>query len=51
LALVRDKRKVSLKEGELSLKFTDVAQKIQPETVSLRSLSAPGTLHISRTKL
>ena len=46
LALVRDRRKVKLLPGEQSLKFMDVAEKIRPETVSLKSLSAPGSLAI-----
>jgi hypothetical protein len=46
LALVRDRRSVKLMPGEISLKFSDVAQQIKPETVSLRSLSAPGSLQI-----
>lgn len=46
LALVRDRRHVSLPSGELSLKFMDVAEQIRPETVSLRSVSAPGSLQI-----
>lgn len=46
LALVRDRRKVKLLPGEQSLKFMDVAEKIRPETVSLKSLSSPGALAI-----
>ena len=46
LALVRDRRKVVLYPGEVSLKFMDVAQQIRPETVSLRSLTAPDALRI-----
>ncbi len=45
-ALVRDRRKVKLLPGELSLKFMDVAEKILPETVSLKSLNEPGKLKI-----
>lgn len=45
-ALVRDRRKVKLLPGEISLKFMDVAQQILPETVSLKSLSEPGKLKI-----
>lgn len=45
-ALVRDRRSVKLLPGQLSLKFMDVAEQIQPETVSLKSLSAPGKLRI-----
>ena len=46
LALVRDVRKVKLMPGEQDLQFMDVAERIKPETVSLRSLSHPGTLAI-----
>jgi len=45
-ALVRDRRKVKLADGELRLAFMDVAQTILPETVSLRSLSHPDGLAI-----
>lgn len=45
-ALVRDRRKVVLFPGEISLTFTDVAQRIRPETVSLRSVSDPGAIRI-----
>ncbi len=46
LALVRDTREIGLPSGELHLKFMDVAEKIRPETVSLRSLSKPGSVVI-----
>jgi len=46
LALVRDRRKVVLYPGEVSLKFMDVAEQIRPETVSLKSLTDPKALHI-----
>ncbi len=45
-ALVRDRRKITLAPGEISLKFMDVAQGIRPETVSLASLNDPGNLRI-----
>ncbi len=45
-ALVRDRRTIKLLPGELTLKFMDVAAQIQPETVSLQSLSSPGELLI-----
>jgi hypothetical protein len=45
-ALVRDRRKIQLLPGEVSLKFMDVAEQIKPETVSIKSLSSPGKLHI-----
>ncbi|NIA13011.1 MAG: DUF4139 domain-containing protein [Nitrospiraceae bacterium] len=46
LALVRDVRALSLPEGEVMLQFMDVAQQIRPETVSLRSTAAPGSVTI-----
>lgn len=46
LALVKDTRKVKLLPGESALNFMDVAQQIMPETVSLRSVSEPGSLRI-----
>ena len=46
LALVRDARKLPLPEGEMHLKFMDVAEQIRPETVSLRSVAAPGSVTI-----
>ena len=46
LALVRDTRKITLPKGEQSLRFSDVAQQIHPESVSLKSVSTPGALRI-----
>jgi hypothetical protein len=46
LALVKDRRKVTLSSGEIQLQFEDVAKKIKPETVSMRSVSHPGALRI-----
>jgi hypothetical protein len=46
LALVRDRRDVSLADGEVTLTFMDVAQQIKPETVSIKSLSNPGAIRI-----
>jgi hypothetical protein len=45
-ALVRDTRKVNLAEGEIALRFKDVAEQIMPETVSLKALNAPAALSI-----
>ena len=45
-ALVRDRRTLKLLPGEVYLRFTDVAARIMPETVSLKSLSHPGELTI-----
>lgn len=46
IALVRDSRRLKLPTGEIALQFSDVAQKIKPQTVSLRSLSSPGSVAI-----
>ncbi|MFA6243101.1 MAG: DUF4139 domain-containing protein [Candidatus Hydrogenedentales bacterium] len=46
LALVRDVRKLKLLPGEFTLRFADVAQQIRPQTVSLKSASAPGSLRV-----
>ena len=46
LALVKDTRTVSMLPGESALRFMDVAQQIMPETVSLQSLSEPGSRRI-----
>ncbi len=44
--LVRDRRKVKMLPGEVELRFSDVAAQIKPETVSLRSLTAPQDLRV-----
>lgn len=46
LALVKDRRKLALFPGEMTLRFMDVAQMIKPETVSMRSITTPGALRI-----
>jgi hypothetical protein len=46
VALVRDRRKVTLPTGEFRLRFGGVAQQIRPETVSLQSVATPGSLHV-----
>lgn len=46
IALVRDVRAIELPTGEVRLQFEDVAQQIRPETVSLRSISNPGSVSI-----
>lgn len=46
LALVRDRRKLTLPQGELRVRFMDVPQQVRPETVSLQSISHPGSVHI-----
>jgi len=45
-ALVRDARKQTLPTGEVRLSFEGVAEQIQPETVSLRSLADGGSISI-----
>lgn len=40
-ALVRDGRKMTLEKGSAQLKFTDVAKRIDPTTVSFASLTDP----------
>ena len=42
LALVRDVRAVTLPTGEVRLRFADVAQRIRPETVGLRTNGGTG---------
>ena len=46
LALVRDVRRLTLPSGESVLKFSDVAEQIRPETVSLRSLGSGLVLRV-----
>lgn len=47
LALVRDERHFpTIETGELSFRFDGVAAQIRPQTVSIRSTSAPGSVHI-----
>ncbi len=46
LALVREHRSFPLATGEQHLRFQDVADKIRPETVSLKSLKAEGSIAV-----
>jgi hypothetical protein len=46
LALVKDTRKVSLKTGLNALALRDVSAQMRPETALLRSINAPGSLHL-----
>jgi len=46
IALVRDVRELDLPQGEVELRFMDVAQQIRPETVGLRSLAQSGSVVI-----
>jgi hypothetical protein len=44
--LVRETRTIDLGKGRVALDFDDVAEHIQPETVSIKSLSSPGALSV-----
>jgi hypothetical protein len=44
--LVREVRDVDLGEGKVALEFRDVAEHIQPETVHIKSLTAPDALSV-----
>lgn len=45
--VVREVRELaSLGTGQVALEFRDVAANIQPETVAIKSLSAPGTINV-----
>ena len=46
LALVKDSRKLEIKPGIGDLKFTDVASRIDPTSVSLKSITHPKNLSI-----
>jgi hypothetical protein len=46
LALVRDRRKVDLPQGESRLALRDVSARIQPETALLQSVGAPQRLTV-----
>jgi hypothetical protein len=46
LGLVRDRRDIQLPRGESSLKFAGVASQINPATVHIKSVTAPGDLSI-----
>lgn len=46
LGLVKDRREISLPEGERELRFMDVASKIIPTSVYIRSLTDPQGLRI-----
>lgn len=47
LALVRDRRHVTLPKGESHLALRDVSARIQPETALLTSLTAPSRLNVT----
>jgi hypothetical protein len=46
LALVRDRRRLALPQGESRLAMRDVSAKIQPETALLQSVDAPGRISV-----
>src|ERR1700730_1240790 len=46
LALVRDRRRVTLPAGESRLALRDVSAQIQPETALLQSVAAPGRISV-----
>ncbi len=46
LGFVKDTRQISLPTGEVEMAFKDVAERIQPETVNLRSLTDEGSLTV-----
>lgn len=46
LGLVKDRRAIRLPGGVSELRFMDVASKIQPTTVHIRSLADPGSLQV-----
>ena len=46
LGLVKDVRRVKLKQGPFLMEFMDVAEKIDPTSVFLKSLTHPGELSI-----
>jgi hypothetical protein len=46
LALVRDTREITLRNGESWLKFMDVAATLNPSTVHFRSVAVPGSLSV-----
>jgi hypothetical protein len=46
LGLVRETRKVTLREGLIAMRFSDVTAQIRPETVHLASLTSPSALRI-----
>ena len=46
LALVRDRRQISLPKGESHLALRDVSARMQPETALLTSVSSPGSIAV-----
>ena len=46
LALVRDRRRLTLPHGESRLALRDVSAKIQPETALLQSIGSPGRVNV-----
>jgi hypothetical protein len=46
LALVRDRRRITIPPGESQLALRDVSARIQPETALLQSIGAPGRIGV-----
>ena len=46
LGLVRETRRLTLPDGRIALRFSDVTSQIRPETVHLASLTSPSALRI-----
>src|SRR5437870_3489914 len=46
LGLVRETRRLTLPDGRIALRFSDVTSQIRPETVHLASLTSPAALRI-----
>ena len=47
LALVKDRRAVRMNTGSVILAFRDISAGIRPETVLLRSMTSPASLHVN----
>ena len=46
LGLIKDQRKVKLPKGIVELVFTDVAANMEPDSVHIHSVTAPGKLSV-----
>jgi hypothetical protein len=46
IGLVRETRRLTLPNGTIALRFSDVAAQIMPQTVHLNSITSPGSLSI-----
>ena len=45
-AMVKDVRRISFDEGESTLSFTDVADRIQTETVTFKAIQEPDSVRV-----